>query len=369
MKYKKTLLTLFFLSCAALALLVGCGHSEKGLVKKSVTKELDLLKEMDRTTALNYISYQDLFPNDTDSHSIPDEILDIFPLFFKDFSYKVMTITIDKETNTADALVRIETIDAKALAKDYMKATMKKRIASSANPQNVEYSLEDYYLLLAEMLQNNTYNKVENNCHIKLINSNSTWKIEHNEELDNQLVGGFVTYIADASLFTPEEIVAIHFDTIKEFDTEQLNRYLLIDSLFDVDDAYNRSITQALTTQIHNHFDYEVTSEKDDGHTASVTADITSCDFKSIVNKYEKDLQAYLSTSKALADGTSGRLTTANKILLSSIESNTSSSTTTLTLKLVNDGSSWKLQMDEDVAQAILGGIGEAIAEISSDVK
>lgn len=341
--------------------------TEKKQIKKVVKEELNHLKHMDKNTVSEYISYQELFPDAKKEEPVSEEIAQIFPLFFKDFSFRILKVSADEKQ--AKVTVRLNTIDAKTLAKDYMKATMKKRIASSANPQSVEYSLEDYYLLLGNLLKTKTYETLEVNTTMVLNKKNESWVLEHNNNLDNELVGNFVTYLADPNLFTPEEIVKIHFDTIKDFDSEQLNRYLKIDSLFDVNDSYSHSITQALCAQIHEYFDYQVISEEDDGETAKVICDITSCDFKTILTTYENDLSSYLATSKALEDGTSGRLNTANKLLLKSIQANTSSSTTSITLQLKNDGSSWKLQMSEEVAQAILGNIGSAVAEISSDVK
>jgi hypothetical protein len=363
----KWVLLFGLLSLALISLLGGCKKSEKSQVKAAATKELELLEDLDDKTIETYISYQELYPSDEAPQEVSSKVRDIFPKFFEDFSYKLLDIKIKEDT--ARVTVRLNTIDAEALAKDYSRASMKKRIASSANPEGVEYSLEDYYLLLGELLDENQYETVENNCTLKLKKENDTWELEHSSSLDDQLVGGFVSYLEDPNLFSPEEIVEIHFDTLKEFDTEQLNRYLGIDSLFDADDSYSRSITQELTRQISDNFDYRILKEKDDGHTATVTAEITSYDAKSILNAYEKSLDAYLKSSQAFADGENGRLKKSSRLLLDSIKANKSSSTTKIELTLVNDGTSWKLQMDEDVAQAIVGSMGEAVEEISSDVK
>ncbi|BFL47817.1 hypothetical protein [Lactonifactor longoviformis] len=367
MKYSRKLLLFTLLLLTFVCLFGGCQKSEKSQVKAAATRELDLLKDLDDKTIEKYISYEDLYPSGEIHQEVSSKIKNIFSRFYANFSYKILDIQVKDQT--ARVTVRLNTIDAETLAKDYSRASMKKRIASSANPEGVEYSLEDYYLLLGELLDENQYDTVENNCTLKLSKENNTWKLEHSSRLDDQLVGGFVSYLQDPNLFTPEEIVEIHFDTLKEFDTEQLNRYLGIDTLFDADDAYSRSLTQELTNQISDHFDYHILKESDDGHTATVTAEITSYDAKSILNSYEKKLDSYLNSSQAFADGESGRLKKSSQLLLNSIKANKSASSTKLDLTLINDGTSWKLQMNEDVAQAILGGMGEAVKEISSDVK
>ncbi|MCB5713728.1 hypothetical protein NE689_14665 [Lactonifactor longoviformis] len=367
MKYSRKLLLFTLLLLILVCLFGGCQKSEKSQVKAAATRELDLLKDLDDKTIEKYISYEDLYPSGEIHQEVSSKIKNIFSRFYENFSYKILDIQVKNET--ARVTVRLNTIDAETLAKDYSRASMKKRIASSANPEGVEYSLEDYYLLLGELLDENQYDTVENNCTLKLSKESNTWKLEHSSRLDDQLVGGFVSYLKDPNLFAPEEIVEIHFDTLKEFDTEQLNRYLGIDTLFDADDAYSRSLTQELTNQISDHFDYRILKESDDGHTATVTAEITSYDAKSILNSYEKKLDSYLNSSQAFADGESGRLKKSSQLLLNSIKANKSASSTKLDLTLINDGTSWKLQMNEDVAQAILGGMGEAVKEISSDVK
>ncbi len=58
MKLRKYFPVLLFL---ILILFGGCSTSAKAEVKKAVTNELDLLKNLDPDTTQEYISYQDLF--------------------------------------------------------------------------------------------------------------------------------------------------------------------------------------------------------------------------------------------------------------------------------------------------------------------
>ncbi|MGI6094161.1 MAG: hypothetical protein ACOYBL_01900 [Lachnospiraceae bacterium] len=366
-KTKKTKYLSFLIIGIVLAgLLLFVGRREERAVKKVVKAELNQLKNIDTDTVSSYLSYQDLFPESEEESDLSEKIREIFPLFFQDFSYHVTKVSVDGTKATADVSIRV--IDASTLAKDYMKAAMQKRIASAANPSSVEYSLEDYYLLLRDILSEQDYDTIKSTCHLTLEKKDGQWILKHTKTSDKQLTGDFAGYLSSSNLFTPEEIVEIHFDTIKGFDLEQLNQYLQLDSLFDMDDTYRRSITQALASQIHDHFDYRIIDSQNNGQTVTVSLEITSCDFKDVLKNYEAELGTYLVTSQALADGTSGRLAVANQLLLKNIEASDASATTTLALELVNDGSSWKLQMTDEVAQAILGNIGSAVAEISNEV-
>ncbi|WP_411338084.1 hypothetical protein [Ruminococcus gauvreauii] len=356
--------------CAAVVLsawlLTGCVSEEQKAVTDCIHSELDLLKTDNREGIAEHLSNSSLF-DDMSAEKLPAEVIDVFSLFFKNFDYDIKNIQIDEDSQKASATLKLKTIDARKLAKDYTSQSIVKQLQNLANPSRVEYSLEDYYLTLHDLLASNDYETVTSDYPVTLTRTGETWKLERDSDLENALVGGFVTYAADPELFTPEEIVALHFDTIKNFDTEQMNQFLSLDELFSADDEYKRTIAKALAAQILQYLDYEITDSENDGITANVTMNITSCDSHSIISEYQESVAAYTNTAQALADGFSVRLSKANQILLDSITHNTSSSSTSITLVLVNDGTNWKLKMDDAVAEAILGNIDEAVAGISTD--
>lgn len=359
-------LILFAVAALSAGLLTGCVSEDKKAVTDCIRNELDVLKTADPSNIAQHLSNSSLF-EDMAADKLPSEVIDVFSLFFRDFDYDIKNVQVDEGSQKASAILRLETIDAKKLAKDYTSQSIIKQLQNLANPSQVEYSLEDYYLTLHDLLTVNDYKTVKNEYSVTLTRTGETWKLEQDSDLENALVGGFVTYAADPELFTPEEIVALHFDTIKGFDTEQMNQFLSLDELFSADDEYKRTIAKALAAQILQYLDYSITASENDGINAKVTMDITSCDSRGIIKEYQTSVADYTNTAQALADGISVRLTKANQILLDSINHNTSASTTSITLVLVNDGTNWKLQMDDAVAEAILGNIDEAVADISTD--
>jgi len=55
--------------------------------------------------------------------------------------------------------------------------------------------------------------------------------------------------------------------------------------------------------------------------------------------------------------------------LLKAIQDNTATTSETVEISLTNDGTSWKMQMDQNLAQAILGGVSSTLADVQEDVE
>lgn len=345
--------------------LTGCRAREAKEIRTYIETEMELLKSNDTETISAFISDSGL-PEDLDKEELPAKVIEVFSLFFQNFDYSIKQIEIDDTGEKASVLLELKTIDARSLAKDFTSQAIVKQLQNQASPSRVEYSLEDYYLSLQQLLIEQDYEILDSEYTASLTKKGEHWQFVRDNALENALVGGFVTYAADPELFMPEEIIALHFDTIKTFDTEQMNRFLSLDELFSADDEYKRTIAKALAGQILQYLDYTITGSENDGINASVTVEVTTCDWHSIIQEYTEDVTAYTSTSQALADGISVRLAKANQILLECINSNTSSAASETTLNLVNDGTNWKFQMDNAFVEAILGNIDEAVASVST---
>lgn len=344
---------------------------EKMEVKRAVRTEFEQLKHLDADSMDSYISYQDIFPDSQTGDIVSQEISEIFPLFFEHFDYKIHKVRILADGTRASADVTVTALDAEQLAKDFEKTYMEKQISSKANPSSVEYSAEDSYLLLCSLLKSEDYGTKEVDAEVPLFFADGEWQVERTDELDEQLTGYFSQAASSPELFSPSEVVEIHFDTLKTFGTEQLKRYFhLEDWLSMSDESYIDSIAQALAEQIHANFDYEITGcEFVSEMEAAVSMEITSLDFNKILKKYADETLAYTQTSQALQDGNAGRLEKANLILLDCISSNTDSSTVPVTVTLANSGTGWKMVLYEDATQAILGNIGAASAQIQSTMQ
>lgn len=343
--------------------LTGCSIQERRGIREAVKEELGYLEHPDTQTIEQYLQEADLFPDTetskTSNPTVDPAITEIFTEFYKNFSYKVSDIEYDD--TKATAVITITNLDTKALAKDYSIAALQKHIEEDANPAQVNFSLYDSYLLLGEILKTHEYDLTDSSFPVEFEKENDIWEMLPDDRLENELTGNFLTYMADSSFLSPEDVVKIHFDTIKEFDSEQLNIYLSLDSMLDLDDTYSSSVTHAIAQQIHQFFDYEIKGTKIGKTNATVTVSITSADFISIIDTYHKKLEEWMQTSEALEAGMFGRREKEREVLLESIKNNQATTSKEVKINLINDGTNWKIQMDNKIAEAILGGINEAV--------
>ena len=362
MKTVKYLLAFFFVFLAVSV--CGCSYSAKTSAEKAIKKDLDLLKNLDSETTMKYISYQELFPDSDDNTELSDDIKEVFSLFFQNFDYKILDVSTDQNQETASAQLRLTTLDAQALARDFVSQSLQDEILKAAsgdkNTEENENSLEQRYLRLHKLLKNNSYKTVDRNASIQLINhgspSNPNWEITHSYSLENDLVGGLITYLSDPDLVPPDETLGVYLKTLQEMDVQQMSNYLGLDSILNTSDPATNAIASALMEQFHSCFNYKITDTSVSGYLAEVQADLTTFDSDSILSQYEEELNTYLASADAVIDGSQKRYNKSHELLLDSIKNNTTTTTANATFHLTNDGVSWKLEdAGTELGNAIFG--------------
>ena len=362
MKTVKYLLAFFFVFLAVF--MCGCSHSAKTSAEKTISKDLDLLKNLDSDTTMKYISYQELFPDSDDSTKLSADIKEVFSLFFQNFDYKILDISVDQNQKTASALIRLTTLDAETLAKDFISASLQNEILETAsgeeNTDKNSNSLEERYLLLHKLLKNNSYNTAERNTSVQLINHGSSsepdWEITHSASLENDLVGGLISYLSDPDLVPPDKTLDIYLKTLQDMDVQQMANYLGLDSILNTSDSAKNAIASALMEQFHSCFNYKITDTSASGYSATVNAELTTFDSDSILSQYEEELNTYLDSADAVIDGSQKRYNKSHELLLDSIKNNEATITATATFHLTNDGASWKLEdAGTELGNAIFG--------------
>lgn len=362
MKTVKYLLAFFFVFLAVF--MCGCSHSAKTSAEKAISKDLDLLKNLDSDTTMKYISYQELFPDSENNAELSDDIKEVFSLFFRNFDYKILDISVDQNQKTASALIRLTTLDAETLAKDFISASLQNEILETAsgeeNTDKNSNSLEERYLLLHKLLKNNSYNTAERNTSVQLINHGSSsepdWEITHSASLENDLVGGLISYLSDPDLVPPDKTLDIYLKTLQDMDVQQMANYLGLDSILNTSDSAKNAIASALMEQFHSCFNYKITDTSASGYSATVNAELTTFDSDSILSQYEEELNTYLDSADAVIDGSQKRYNKSHELLLDSIKNNKATITATATFHLTNDGASWKLEdAGTELGNAIFG--------------
>ena len=342
--------------------LCSCSQSAKAHAEKAIKKDLDLLKNLDSETTMQYISYQELFPDSDDSTKLSADIKEVFSLFFQNFDYKILGISVDSDEKNASAQLKLTTLDAEALASDFVSASLQEEILETASGKENDNgnSLEQRYLRLYKLLKNNTYSSAERNTSIQLNNLGSSsepdWEITHSSSLENDLVGGLITYLSDPDLVPPAETLTVYLKTLQEMDVKQMANYLGLDSILNTSDSAKNAIASALMEQFHSCFNYKISSTSVSGYLAEVDAELTTFDSNSILTQYEKELNTYLASADAVIDGSQKRYNKSHELLLDSIRNNQATITATATFHLTNDGASWKLEnAGTELGNAIFG--------------
>ena len=360
MKITKRLLSLFMVLLVLTVFMISRSGVSKSDAEKVIINELELLKNLDSETTLKYIAYQELFPDTSENAALSDEVEEVFSLFFQDFAYKILDIHVDKSRQSATANVRLCTLDAKSLAQDYTASRLKNMILSDTHSKDVPDStdsLADRYLLLNHLLKTHSYDTVERNCEILLRKSSAghnTWEIKRTLTLENDLVGGLISYLSDPDILSPEDTLAVYLDTLKKMNEEEMSDFLGVESLLNTTDPDKNSIALALVEQVHKNFNYEITGSTTQGYSATVETQITSFDSDSILAAYQEELDTYLSSTDAVIDGSEKRALYSMQLLLKNIEENQNTHTSKAVFHLVNNGISWTLDnASEELGNAI----------------
>lgn len=371
MKMAKVLVP-FFLIILAVTIIIGCSHVDKTDIEGVITNELNLLKNLDSDTVQKYVSYNELFPDVTEETELSKEVKEVFSLFFKDFDYKILSIDVDQDNKSATASLRLSTIDTKALAKDFDISHLEDAILKAADSQNTEEhsdTLEERYLILNSLLKKNQYEIVETDCTMQLQDvgtDTEEWEIIRTHELENNLVGGLMTYLSDSDLLSPEETLTVYLNTLKTMNLDQMSNYLGVESLLSTSDAAKSSIAAALVEQVHNNFDFKITGSNIESYKATVDAELTTFDSNAILEAYQTELEEYLASPEAVIDGSQKRYNKSLELLLKNIENNTETTTSSVSFTLVNDGVAWKLQDDgQTIGSGIFGTL--ASTPVSGD--
>lgn len=364
MKIAKGLMPFLLFILISVAFLAGCSHVDKTNVEAVITNELNLLKNLDSDTTQKYVSYKELFPDTTQEIELSKEVKEVFSLFFQDFDYEIRNVDVDNDTKEASVSLQLSTLDARTLAKDYAQASLETAILKAAASDNsateeTTDSLEERYLILGNLLKKNKYETVTRDCIMTLQNTGTDhdeWEIQRSHSLENDLVGGLISYLSDNNLLSPEETLTIYLNTLKSMNTEQMGNYLGIESLLNTSDSDKNSIASALVEQVHQNFDFKITNCEEQGYTATVSTTITTFDSTSILNTFSQEQDAYLSSADAVIDGSEKRYQKSLEMLLNDIKNNTANITSTADFHLTNDGVSWKLDdSNTTIGNAIFG--------------
>lgn len=354
MKNNKLFLLLFLF---IVLMLTGCGYAGP---EKAVKQELALIQQLDESTIKNFISYEDILLSNTPLTETGPDAAEAVKLFFKNFRYKIKNSSVSSDGSSAEVVVTLKNLDARLLARDLCLEMIKDSVSGSDNT-----SSPSSFTLMKECLESNTYPIIETQATFHLRKQDELWLISESAELEDELVGGLVSYLNNPYLLTPEEVLDATLAPTKTFDATNWLDYLELDDIFNTGSTLAAEIDQALAQKIADNYRYEILGSTQDGDTAYVELKLTSLDLTHVMNNCRKELLNYAQTTASIRATDEELAESTASILLKNLQACESSTENTITVNLVNNGYTWEVHISDIFADALLGGIGTALETLT----
>jgi hypothetical protein len=165
---------------------------------------------------------------------------------------------------------------------------------------------------------------------------------------------------------TPEKAVTNTLNAIKNLNYEEAQKYIVTDELLKtegVEDKYVKYFVENIS--------FKIISSAQEGDTATVKTEITNIDFRLPFGAYiEQSLaltfENVFSEKEPMSQEEIQKQT--EQILINELEKAEQTVTTTVDIKLTKDEKGWRIDLTEELQDAILGGlmsIGKELEKMS----
>ncbi len=342
-------------------LLTGCGYAGP---EKAVRREMDLIQKLDEPAIKAFVSYEDIRMSHTAPLEIGAETTEAVKLFFKNFKYRILSSAVSDDETTATVNLEITNLDAHMLAKDLCRELIRTSVSQEGTDQE---GLASSFALMKKCLEENTYPTVTKETVVNLTYVNRSWVIQESAELEDALAGGLVSYLRDPYLLPPEEVLECTLSPFADFTAEEWKNYLDLEDVFNTGSSLAPQIDDALAEQLAEHFSYEILSVSQENTYATAEVKITSPDLSGVLERCRASLLEYAKTTESIRATDEEIAQKTAEYLLAELQASASGSTDTITISLMNNGYTWDVLLDEDFADAILGGVNNAIQRLSAE--
>ncbi len=331
----------------------------------AVSRELSLIQELDETTIQNFISYENLMSTPPSDTKPGEETTEAVKLFFKNFQYHIHSEKISGDTATVSA--EIINIDTRALAKELCLALTARNLKLAADAPAPE-SFNDYFALLRDALEHNSYGLTATTAYFHLKKMNNIWVIQADETLQDQLVSGFISWINDPTLLAPQEVLTLYMEEFSSLNAQEWIDYLKIDDVFSTGSpTYSSQADQVYMEKIAEYFSYSIENCETDGSNATASLTITSINLSHVLSAYKEKLLNYARTTESITSDEQALADSSAKYLLEALKEDAPSTVIPVTVTLYNDGHTWQLEISEELTNALLGNLSEALKAFASE--
>lgn len=331
---------------------------------QAVRYELNLIQKLDENTIQSFVSYENLTSSQILSGKTGPETAEAVQLFFKNFKYKILDETIADDKATVN--VNITNIDTAALARDLRVKILRQSV--SIYPESTAFTTtSDYYQLLLDALKQNSYGRVTTTACFHLVKNETGWTILADEQLEDQLAGGFITNINDPYLVPARTVLEIYLGAFDALDGAQWKDFLGIDDAFATCNMeYSSRIDEEYTNQIADCFSWEILQCHDNGSSVLADVRVTSLDLGHVLDTYRSSLLRYADTVQSVKDDQTAASNEMSRLLLEALQQNNKTASTDITLTMTNDGSTWNVTFGDEFTNALMGNAKDAINLFSS---
>jgi len=170
---------------------------------------------------------------------------------------------------------------------------------------------------------------------------------------------------ACTSVEAPDKVVSNAFTALKAYDLQTVAKYLDVEKVQNFGESTD-SITddsEELMKVMFSKLDAKVISSEIDKDSAIVKTEVTMIDMKSVFGKYIA--QAFALAFSSLGDSEASVEEDANKMFFDLINSETATVTNTIDIKLNKVDKEWKIDVNEEFQDAMLGGMLSAINDMA----
>ena len=356
---------ILFLQAAVIITLFTLHRRENTSPSAAVRSELDLISELDDQTISSFIDYQVL----TGSPSVPGDISDkeqeaakAVHLFFQNFRYEIASE--HEEGREADVIVTIRNLDTRALAHDLRLELISSRIdLSSDSNASSAFDLNDYFALLSKTLSSHQYDTVTTHAAFHLNKEDGRWIIDMNEQLQDEIVGGFGTNLTDPDLLEPDEVLSLYLEKYGELDADGWMQYLGMDDFFATGStSYASELDRLYAEKIAGFFDWKIGSVEFDGENrAHIKVTITSFDLPGAAGAYREKLTEYAKTTDSITSGSQTLSDKTASLFIEAINENDASADGQVTVTMTNEEGVWHPDISRELTNAFLGDLESAL--------
>ena len=180
---------------------------------------------------------------------------------------------------------------------------------------------------------------------------------------------GMLLSLAACSSSSPEDTVRQGLDALKNLDQETVNQVFESgdSSVSDLSLDSEDETSQEINKQVFGALTYKITGSNVDGDTATVTTEITTKDMSTIFSDLMQEaMSLYMQQGgQASSEDLQQQLVDTMKEKLSS--AGTATNTVDITVNKDSEGQ-WKIAMDQDLANALTGGMINAITQMGQSM-